>query len=178
MQRFALIDPAQATGRTKELLDRTQTQLGRVPNLYKAMANSAGALDGYLSFRAALLQGKLSASLREQIALLTAALNACEYCISAHAFRGQKLGLLAEELALNQTAVASDPKTHAALTFVKALMVKNGAIDTSEFAALKTAGWSDEEIGEIVAHVALNVFSNYFNHVAQPELDFPLTKRI
>lgn len=173
MQRFALIYPEQVIGRTKELLDRTQTQLGRVPNLYKAMANSAAALDGYLNFRAALVQGKLSASLREQIALLTAALNACEYCVSAHAFRGQKLGLLPEELALNQTAAASDPKTHAALTFVKALIVKNGAIDKSEFAALKTAGWNDEEIGEIVAHVALNIFSNYFNHVAQPELDFP-----
>ena len=176
MQRINLIDPAKATGRTKELLDRTQAQLGRVPNLYKAMANSAAALDGYLSFRSALVQGKLTASLREQIALLTAALNACEYCVSAHAFRGQKLGLLPEELALNQTAVASDPKINAALAFVKALNRKNGAVDTSEFAALKAAGWSDEEVGEIVAHVALNVFSNYFNHVAQPELDFPLTK--
>ena len=178
MQRFNLIDPAQATGRSKELLERTQTQLGRVPNLYKAMANSAAALDGYLSFRGALVQGKLTAALREQIALLTAALNACEYCVSAHAFRGQKLGLSPEELALNQTAVANDVKTHAALVFVKALMAKHGAIDSEEFAALKAAGWSDEEMGEIVAHVGLNVFSNYFNHVAQPELDFPLTKLV
>lgn len=176
MQRFNVIEPAQATGRAKELLDKTHAQLGRVPNLYKAMANSTAALDGYLSFRAALLQGKLATTLREQIALLTAALNTCEYCVSAHAFRGQKLGLLPEELALNQAAVASDSKTQAALTFVKALMKKNGAIDDTEFAALKAAGWNDEEAGEIVAHVALNVFSNYFNHVAQPELDFPLTK--
>ncbi len=176
MQRINLIDPAHATGRAKELLDKTQAQLGRVPNLYKAMANSAAALDGYLSFRGALVQGKLTAPLREQIALLTAALNACEYCVSAHAFRGQKLGLLPEELALNQTAVASDLKTQAALTFVKTLMKKSGAIDDAEFNALKAAGWSDEEAGEIVAHVALNVFSNYFNHVAQPELDFPLTR--
>ena len=176
MQRFNLINPEQATGHAKQLLDRTQSQLGRVPNLYKAMANSAAALDGYLSFRSALVQGKLTASLREQIALLTAALNACEYCVSAHALRGQKLGLLAEELALNQTAVASDPKTHAALSFVKTLMAKHGAIDATEFAELKAAGWSDEETGEIIAHVALNIFSNYFNHVAQPELDFPLTK--
>lgn len=178
MQRFNLIDPTQASGRAKELLDRTQAQLGRVPNLYKAMANSVAALDGYLSFRGALVQGKLTAALREQIALLTAALNTCEYCVSAHAFRGQKLGLSPEELARNQTAVASDAKTHAALTFVKALMAKNGAINTSELAALKAAGWSDEETGEIVAHVALNVFSNYFNHVAQPELDFPQTKLV
>lgn len=178
MQRINLIDPAQATGRTKELLDKTQAQLGRVPNLYKSMANSAAALDGYLSFRGALVQGKLTTALREQIALLTAALNACEYCVSAHAFRGQKLGLLPAELALNQTAVASDPKTNAALIFVKALMTKHGAIDDAEFNALKAAGWNDEEAGEIVAHVALNVFSNYFNHVAQPELDFPLTKLV
>ncbi|MBI3774585.1 MAG: peroxidase-related enzyme [Gammaproteobacteria bacterium] len=176
MTRINVIDPEQATGRSKELLDKTQAQLGRVPNLYKAMASSPAALDGYLSFRGALVQGKLSASLREQIALLTAALNACEYCVSAHAFRGQKLGLRPEELALNQTAAASDPKIQAALNFVKKLVAKNGAVSTSEFDALKAAGWSDEEAGEMVAHVALNVFSNYFNHVAQPELDFPLTK--
>lgn len=176
MQRMNLIDPAHATGRSKELLDKTHAQLGRVPNLYKAMANSTAALDGYLNFRGALVLGKLPAPLREQIALLTAAINACEYCVSAHAFRGQKLGLLPEELALNQTAVASDPKANAALTFVKTLMAKHGAVDTDELSALKAAGWNDEEIGEIVAHVALNVFSNYFNHVAQPELDFPLTR--
>lgn len=175
MLHINLIDPAYATGRTKELLDKTQAQLGRVPNLYKAMANSPAALDGYLSFRGALVQGKLTTALREQIALLAAALNACEYCVSAHAFRGQKLGLPPAELALNQAALASDPKTHAALLFVKALMTKHGAIDAAEFAALKSAGWRDEEAGEIVAHVALNVFSNYFNHVAQPELDFPRT---
>lgn len=178
MPRIDLINPEQATGRTKELLERTQAQLGRVPNLYKAMAHSTAALDGYLSFRGALVQGKLSAMLREQIALLVAALNTCEYCVSAHAFRAQKLGLLSQELELNQNAAASDPKTHAALTFVKALVAKHGAIDTAELNQLKAAGWNEEETGEIIAHVALNIFSNYFNHVAQPELDFPLTRLI
>lgn len=173
MQRIETIDPAAASGRAKELLDKTQAQLGRIPNLYRAMASSSAALDGYLSFRKALVDGRLTIPLREQIALLVADFNACEYCVSAHTFRGQKVGISETELASNQRAESSDAKTRAALRFVKSLLAKRGMIDGGEFADVKAAGWSDEEVGEMVAHVALNVFSNYFNHVAQPALDFP-----
>ena len=59
------------------------------------------------------------------------------------------------------------------MQFVDTLIRRQGLIGDVDFANVKSQGWTDEEIGEIVAHVALNVFSNYFNHVAQPELDFP-----
>jgi uncharacterized peroxidase-related enzyme len=173
MSRLPTLDPAVADGAAKELLEKTQSQLGRVPNLYRTMANGPAALDGYLSFRAALVRGKLSNQLREQLALLVAEENNCEYCVSAHNFRGQKIGIPQEELAANRRAEASDAKTAAALQFARAVTQARGAVSDTELAAVRTAGWSDAEIAEIVAHVALNAFSNYFNHVAQPELDFP-----
>lgn len=173
MSRMQSIDQATASGRSRELLDATMAQLGRVPNLYAAMANSSAALDGYLSFRGALGKGVLSVPMRERIALLTATINDCGYCVSAHTFRGAKVGLSANELAATQESKSDDPRATAALQFVESLLRRQGKISDAEFANVKASGWSDEEIGEIVAHVALNVFSNYFNHVATPVLDFP-----
>lgn len=173
MTRITSIEPETATGRTKELLDATHTQLGRTPNLYRSLAHSPAALEGYLEFRGALIKGVLSPQLRERIALLTAAINECGYCVAAHCFRGAKIGLSESELAATQSSHSDDPKVHTALQFVAALMEHRGMISDDDFVNVKSSGWSDEEIGEIVAHVALNVFSNYFNHVAQPELDFP-----
>src|SRR3954468_17864336 len=98
MSRMPLIVAAEAANGAKELLDRTQMQLGRVPNLYRAMANSPAALDGYLAFRAALVAGRLNARLREQLALLIAEANGCEYCVSAHNLRGIKIGISQAEL--------------------------------------------------------------------------------
>jgi len=171
--RIATVDPATASGHTKELLDATKAQLGRVPNLYAAMAQSPTALASYLAFRGALGKGVLSVAMRERIALLTAAINDCGYCVAAHTLRGANVGLSADELAATQQSQAEDPKTAAALSFVDVLLQRRGSIADEDFSNMKSHGWSDEEIGEMVAHVALNVFSNYFNHVAAPALDFP-----
>lgn len=171
--RISSIDSATASGRTKELLIATLTQLGRVPNLYASMAQSPAALDGYLAFRGALGKGVLTIHMRERIALLTAAINDCGYCVSAHTFRGAKVGLSANEIIATQKSQSDDPKITAALQFVDVLLQNRGMIADEHYASMKASGWSDEEVGEIVAHVALNVFSNYFNHVAAPELDFP-----
>ena len=72
-----------------------------------------------------------------------------------------------------QRSQSEDPKSMAALQFVNVLLQRLGQVTDDDFDKIKSHGWSDEEIGEIVAHVALNVFSNYFNHVAAPSLDFP-----
>ncbi len=175
MTRITSIDPTTAHGRTKELLDATKAQLGRIPNLYGSMAQSPAALDGYLAFRSALGKGVLSIPMRERIALLTAAINDCGYCVSAHTFRGAKVGLSASDLAATQKGQSEDPKNAAALQFVEALLQQHGLISDEDFTLIKSHGWSDEEIGEMIAHVALNVFSNYYNHVAMPVLDFPAT---
>ena len=137
------------------------------------MANSPSALGGYLAFRGVLVKGVLKTALREQLALLIAEDNGCEYCVSAHAFRGQKIGLTDEAIAKTRNAEAADEKSAAALRFARAVLATKGAVSDDALADARSAGCTDEELGEVVAHVALNVFSNYFNHVARPELDFP-----
>src|SRR5262249_27025907 len=108
------------------LLERTRAALGRVPNLYAALASSPAALGGYLGFREALSEGTLPAELRERIALLVAAQNDCDYCVAAHTARGRKLGLTHEELWATRRAESADAKTAAALSFVRAVSAARG----------------------------------------------------
>lgn len=170
---FRLIEADSADGMAKELLASTRQQLGRVPNLYAAMANSPAALSGYLAFRGALQHGELDTKMRERVALLVAGLNDCDYCVAAHTFRGGKLGLSEQDLLDTRRASHSDPKIRAALRFVAAVIERREADVRETLDAAVRAGWTEAEIGEIVAHVALNVFSNVFKQVAQPPLDFP-----
>lgn len=173
MQRIPSIDPAQAPADVKASLDAVKAKLGGVPNIFKTMAVAPSVLNGYLAFSNAATQGKLSAPLREQIALVAAGANACDYCASAHQALGKMAGLGADDIARALKADAADPKTKAALSFAKMLVVDRGMVSDSNLASVKAAGFSDGEVLEIVANVALNIFTNYFNHVAGTEVDFP-----
>ena len=170
---FDLIDPHTATGTVRELLAATHKQLGRTPNLYLAMAHSPMALRAYLAFRGALQGGALDAAMCERIALLTAQRNRCDYCIAAHSFRGQKIGITAQDLDNTRLGRSEVAKIDAALAFVMELVDGHGSARPGTLARLTEQGWTEAEIGEMVGHVALNVFSNYFKQVAEPVLDFP-----
>jgi uncharacterized peroxidase-related enzyme len=173
MPRINPVDPNVATGKQKELLDGVKAKLGRVPNLMKTFATSPAALEAYLNFSGSLADGLLDAKLREQIALTVAEANACEYCLSAHTAIGKMVGLGENELVSSRRATSNDPKTEAALQFAHTVVITRGTISDSDFAAVRNAGWSEAEIVEITANVALNIFTNYFNHVAQTVVDFP-----
>ncbi|GAA2790688.1 carboxymuconolactone decarboxylase family protein [Kitasatospora paracochleata] len=155
------------------LLDETRRQLGRVPNLYAALANGPAALAGYLAMRDHLTRGVLTPRLREQLALLIAQENSCTYCVSAHTLRGTRMGLTPDELARTREASDADPHADAVLRIARAVVRDRGRVGDRELTDARAAGVSDAELAEIVAHVALNTLSNYFNHLAQPELDFP-----
>ncbi len=173
MQRLASINQDQATGRAKELLDATKSQLGMVPNLMKTLASSPAALDSFLHFNNALNHGLLPAKLRERLNVFIAEMNRCQYCASAHTAIGKSVGIQENDLISARHGNSDDPKMAAALRFAKVVLEKRGQVADEEIALVREAGFGDGEITEIVAHVALNVFTNYFNTVANTEVDFP-----
>ena len=176
MPRIHPIDPSTAEGKAKNLLDGVQKALGVTPNLMRTMANSPAALDAYLSFGKALGGGSLSAQLREQIALATSGANGCQYCASAHTAVGKMLGLDKPEMAINLRAKSRTPKIEAALTFAREIVAKRGWLGNEDLQRVREAGYGDGEIVEIVATVVLTTFTNYFNHIAETEVDFPLVE--
>ena len=115
----------------------------------------------------------MSPKLREQLALTVSELNGCQYCLSGHTALGSMVGLSDEEIADSRRGVSPDRKTEAVLQFARSVVAERGKVSDDAVATVRGAGVSDAEIAEVVAHVAVNIFSNYFNHVADTEIDFP-----
>ena len=176
MQNLKSLNPTNATGKTKQIFDSLEKNLGTVPNLMRTLASSPAALNAYMAFDAALGESKIPASLREQIAITVANVNTCDYCLSAHNALGKLAGLSLDDLSLAQNAQARDPKVGVALRFAAAIVQKRGLLNASDIETMHDAGYSDGEITEIIAVVAVNIFTNYFNHIAGTEIDFPVVK--
>ena len=157
------------------LLEAVQQQLGSVPNLFRVIGNSPATLEGYLGFSGALGKGALSLKTRNRIAVLVAELNQCDYCLSAHTYLGKHAAKLDDtELTANRDASSEDAQAIAALRFARKLVSERGRVTIADVEAVKAAGYSDAQLVEIVAHVALNTFTNYLNVAVDTAVDFPL----
>lgn len=162
---------------SQPILEAVNKQLGSVPNIFRMISNSPAALEGYVGLNGALAKGKLDPQTRERIALAIAAENGCSYCLSAHAYLGKNLAKLEDaEIAANQGGTSTDPKAVAAVRFAVSVLKERGHISNEELNEVRSAGYSNEEIIEIVQHVALNIWTNFINEVAQTEIDFPVVK--
>ena len=178
MPRINPVNRDAADAATGRLLDTVQKKLGVVPNLIATMASSPAVANAYLGFSQSLSSGRLPARLREQLALVVGETNGCGYCVAAHTALGKGAGLSEGETCDARRAVAADDKERAALQFARTIVSDRGNVSDDDVHAVRQAGYSDGEIGEIVANVALNIFTNYFNHVAGTEVDFPAAPQL
>jgi len=176
MAHLNLFNPENATGKHKRTFDQIDNAFGGVINMFKVIGNSSAALNSMWTSFGALSQGKLDGSLGEKIAVLVADINHCEYCLAAHTVLGQKAGATPEEMTQAQAGHSEDPKTLAALAFATKLVKNRGQVTQLDVQTVRNAGFSDEEIAEILAHVALNIFTNYTNVAFDVPLDFPAIK--
>lgn len=166
---------ADAPAASQPMLEAVNKMFGMVPNLFRLVSNSPAALEGYLGLSGALSKGELPAATRERIALAVAELNQCGYCLSAHTYMASNLAKLsADEIAANRKGGSLDPKADAAVSLAAAIVTHRGRIPETALQAVRTAGYSDAQIIEIVQHVALNTWTNYINNVAETAIDFPV----
>ena len=157
----------------QKYLNVCDEKLGMVPNLLRTMGNSPAVLESYLSFSGALAGASLSAADRERIALAVGEANGCEYCLAAHTAIGKSVGLDDESVVESRQGRSDDPRTAAILALSNELVEKRGWASDAALERVREVGLGDAEIAEVVATVALNTFTNYFNHVAGTEVDFP-----
>jgi AhpD family alkylhydroperoxidase len=159
-----------ASDATIRLLATARVDNALPPNMIQSMAQSPNVLEGYLQFSRALKGGKLDQEERAQIALAVAQANLCEYSLAYHTALARRLGLPYDHILASREGRAADRKVDAALRFARDLVLENGDCSPAE---LHHVGFTDREIVEIVALVALNIFENYFNMVAKTEFDVP-----
>jgi uncharacterized peroxidase-related enzyme len=166
---------ADAPAASQPMLEAVNKQLGVVPNLFRLVANSPAALEGYLGMSGALAKGTLPAPTRERIALAIAEINGCDYCLSAHTYLARNLARLDDaEIAANRSGTSHDPKADAAVRFAAKVAQARGHVAEDDLRALQAAGYEAAQVIEIVMHVALNTWTNYINEVAGTDIDFPV----
>jgi uncharacterized peroxidase-related enzyme len=173
MSRLKQIGPETASDRARTLLHAVQSKLGFVPNMTRAMANAPAVLDAYLLFGGALSKDSLPPRLREQISLAVAQANGCEYCLAAHSAVGKAVGLTDEQIRDSRLGAAVDARADALVRFAVQVVRSRGRVSDADLDDVRAAGFGDGAIAEVVAHVALDTFTNYFNNVAATDVDFP-----
>lgn len=173
MPRLKVIKPEDATGDVKELFNAAEKKMGKIPNIFRGMGNSAAALKVYLQASEALSQGELSPQDREAVYLAVSQNNDCNYCLSAHTVVAKGAGLSDEEiLAIRRFAPLREPQK-VLVQFVGRVMKTKGFVEDREIEEVKEAGYTDGQICEAIAYIGLATYSNLFNHVFGAELDFP-----
>jgi len=174
MSRLTIPAREDAPAKSQPLLDAVEKQLGVVPNLFRLVGNSPAALEGYLGLNGALGR-TLDAKTRERIALAIAQANGCDYCLSAHSYLGLNLAKIDEtEIALNRAGHSGDAKADAAVVFARKVLDTRGKVSDADIAEVRLAGFTEAQVIDITAAVALNVLTNYINNVADTDIDFPV----
>ena len=174
MSRLATPTRDASPAESRPLLDAVLKKFGVLPNLFRVTALSPAALQGLLSLNDANSKS-LDLKTRERIAIAVAQVNSCDYCLSAHTYIATNLAqITAEDAALNRKGASTDAKAGAAVRFAAKVAESRGRVSDGDIAAVKTAGYSEAQIVEIVSIVAENVLTNFLNNVAQTEIDFPV----
>jgi uncharacterized peroxidase-related enzyme len=175
MAYFTPIEPDTARGEAADLLNQVKKTLGSIPNMTKVMANSPTLLKSYLALFTAVAGGTIPAATRARLAIASAQFNGCEYCLSSHTYIGANLNKVdAAELAKARRCESDDPHVAALLRLSNTIAANFGDVDEADLSAARQAGVTEAEIGELVANLALNTLTNYFNIMARVDNEWPV----
>lgn len=174
MQQFAAIDPSTATGETAAAFESAQAQFGAVINLFKTAAHAPNVLSGILALNAEVAKTtELDGKLIEQVAMLTSALNNCDYCVDVHMHVGQSMGLSREDLLLAMQGKASDAKAQALLNFTGQVVRNRGQASPESITQAREFGFSERALLETIGVIGVYTTLQYIRHVTKPDSDFP-----
>jgi len=172
MARLNIVNPSESTGRVKEIFDGPLK--GMEINIFKGLANSPVGLEAYLGLAGAQKAGKLSGPELEAVALTIGEANNCEYCVAAHTVLGQKAGLTEDQtVTIRKGDPTGDARIDAISAFARSINDNRGFVSDEDIQSFRNAGFGDDAIVEVLVTVALNTFTNYFNHINKTEVDFP-----
>lgn len=169
---------ADVTPQVAQTFAQAKAAMGKVPNLFRVLANAPAALDVYTGGQDALRKGILPAAMRELIAIAVATANGCDYCLAAHTGAARAAGVSAEDRAAAQSGRSSDAHAEAVLQLALAINASHGRDATAALKAARAAELSDAEILETAAHVAVSILTNSVNNIVGTTLDFPKVDRV
>lgn len=172
MPRLKVVDPANTSGRVKEVFDGPLK--GKHLNIFKGLGNAQSGLDAYLSLNQALSKSAFSAAEKEAIALIVGEKNNCDYCVAAHTAIGKGHGLTEEQtVKIRKGEPIGDDRIDAIVTLAGRIVETRGFIEDQDLEQFKNAGFDDGAVVDLIVAYSLNVLTNTFNHINETQVDFP-----
>jgi uncharacterized peroxidase-related enzyme len=173
MSRVRPVNVEEAKGEVRDIYQALEKKMGKVVNIFLNMGNSAATLKGFVNLNEVAEQTSLSPKLREELALVVGQTNHCQYCLSAHTAIAKGLGMNEQDILKARHGESQDPKTQAILKFAKTVVENRGHLSNQDVASVKAAGVNDTELVEVILLIIVNMFTNYFNLITDPKVDFP-----
>jgi alkylhydroperoxidase family enzyme len=174
MPHYPIHTIASAPEHSKSALEKLQQTFGVIPNLATAIANSPKLINSLVG----VFQQVHSSSLTEpeiQIVLLTDAVaNSSTYAVAFHTALALQQGVSSEETdAIRELRVPTDKRFAALSTLAKRLIEKRGHLSDQELDSFIAAGFTKEQVLEVIAVVAASTITNYAGTIANPPLEDP-----
>lgn len=177
MKEFKVHDLASAPVKSRNLLERAQSEIGMIPNLYGVMAESPEVLEAYQTL-SRLFQ--LSSFNEEEMTVVWQTINVehgCHYCVPAHAAIA---AMMKVDNGITEALRSGKPLENSKLQVLREtvlkLVVNRGVLPDEDAEKFYEAGYNRKNLLELVLGVAQKVMSNYINHLADTPLDPPFKK--
>jgi AhpD family alkylhydroperoxidase len=157
---------------SKALLRGLETNVGMIPNLAAAMAESPHLLEGFLRTREILSRGTFTPGEIQVLALTNAFENGCRYCMSLHSSFARKEGVSSGAIEALRAGVApEEPKLRALSNFSRKLIQERGAVGARDVSEFVTAGHTKAQVLEVVLGVAMSILPNFAHHITGCPID-------
>jgi AhpD family alkylhydroperoxidase len=166
ISRFDIHDELTAPDASAKLLKGMQSAGGSVSKFIGVLAGAPAALRAYARMRHELRGGALPRQTRERIGLAVAERRGDPYSIAQHARTARATGLGLDEISKARSFTSGDPREAALLEFLRDLLDADGRPKAHLGEEAREVGWSDEELLEAVAQVALNDFQSLIANAA------------
>lgn len=172
MTRFTVPTRDTVSPANQGLFDALQGKLGFVPNLYATFALSQNALGTYLALQSA--KSSINAKAREVVNLVVSQYNDCRYCLAAHTMLGKMNGFNdAQILEIRAGTAGFDPKLDALARLARNIAETRGHADAAAMDAFFAAGWTQENLVDVIMTIGDKIISNYLHSATQIPVDFP-----
>ena len=171
MSRFHIHDDLTAPEGSLPLLKAAMASAGQLPNFLGVLAGSPAALRAYARFRAELRHGTLPLPTLERISLAIAEHYRSQPGITIHSRTARQEGLGLDEVALARDWDSRDEREAALLRYLRALVEHRGHAPMHLHEEAREAGWTDEQLLEAVAVVALESFTAMVNVAGEVPVD-------
>jgi uncharacterized peroxidase-related enzyme len=173
MARTVAPTPERVPADSKPTLDTFTKNIGFTPNMMAVFAQSPIAFNAWATLLGALSKA-LDVKTRDSIGLAVSEVNGCNYCLTVHSFTALHMAKLpADDIILARKGHANDPKREAAVRFARKVIETRGKVTDADLEAVRAAGYTDANVTEMIALVAMYSLTNFFNNVFDPEQDFP-----